>query len=307
MQYYIFILIALLLLSLQFTANKAYSSICGNTPKASMIFTTCSGFASAVIGLLYSFVSHEKITVTPYSLLMATLIGIFCCTYLTIGLKIMELGSLSVFTMFLMLGGMLIPYLFGVIYLKEPVSVARIIGVVILILSLIFPVIARRDSGKSGKLFFILCLSVFLLNGGIGIVTKLHQVSDVTKSGTASFSFISNIANGVISAIILLIMILKSKKSQPVENTTKAAEPNSKKLLTVVLILVAYAFCNGVSYILQLISAEHLPASVMYPIMTGGSVVLSAVAGRVFFGEKPDKTSLMGLLLSFAATFLFLF
>ena len=42
-------------------------------------------------------------------------------------------------------------------------------------------------------------------------------------------------------------------------------------------------------------------------MVTGGSVVLSAVAGRIFFGEKPDRITLAGLILSFAATFLFLF
>ena len=61
---------------------------------------------------------------------------------------------------------------------------------------------------------------------------------------------------------------------------------------------------HGVS---QLIGAANVPASVLYPLVTGGSVVLSAVAGLLFFKEKPDKISGIGLLLSFAATFLFLF
>ena len=42
-------------------------------------------------------------------------------------------------------------------------------------------------------------------------------------------------------------------------------------------------------------------------MITGGSMVLSALAGLICFGEKPDKISLIGLALSFAATFLFLF
>lgn len=215
MQYYIFILIALVLLSLQLAANKEYGILCGNSTKSSMIFSTCTGFASGIIPLVYAAISHEKITATPYSLFMAFLIGVFCCTYMTIGLKVMELGSLSVFTMFLMLGGMLLPYLFGVIWLKEPVSAARIIGVILLAASLVFPVMARKESGKSGALFIILCLSVFLLNGGIGIVSKLHQVSETyAKSGTASFSFLSNMANGTLSGILLIITLIKEKKKR---------------------------------------------------------------------------------------------
>ena len=38
-----------------------------------------------------------------------------------------------------------------------------------------------------------------------------------------------------------------------------------------------------------------------------GERVLSALAGLIFFREKPDKISLIGIILAFAATFLFLF
>ena len=61
------------------------------------------------------------------------------------------------------------------------------------------------------------------------------------------------------------------------------------------------------SYTLQLVSASKLQASVLYPMVSGGSVVLCAFAGRIFFGEKPDRITLFGLILSFAATFFFLF
>ena len=49
-----------------------------------------------------------------------------------------------------------------------------------------------------------------------------------------------------------------------------------------------------------------MPASVQYPMITGGTVILSAAVGRVFFGERQSKLSLAGTLLAFAATFLFL-
>lgn len=310
MQYYIFIFAALILLSLQFAANKEYGILRGNSTESSIMFTTYASFASTVIPLLYAVITHETITVTPYSLVMAILIGLFCCTYTAIGFKIMELGSLSVYTMFLMLGGMLLPYLFGIIWLKESISIARIIGVILLIISLVFPVAARRESGKSGALFLILCLSVFILNGGVGIVSKLHQVSEsFDKSGTASFSFLSNMANGILSGILMTVIHFKQKdkKSTAAADNTEAVQINKTKILPVVAVIAAYALCNGISYTLQLLSAGNVPASVMYPIMTGGSVVLTAVAGFIFFREKPDKISLIGLILSFAATFLFLF
>ena len=43
-----------------------------------------------------------------------------------------------------------------------------------------------------------------------------------------------------------------------------------------------------------------------YPFLTGGSVVLSAVCGKILFGEKLTRRAFIGVLIAFFATFLFL-
>ena len=134
--------------------------------------------------------------------------------------------------------------------------------------------------------------------------------------------------NGTISLVCLLVLRLKNSghtgtadhdaeppgaDGSPVSAEKAAAAHGPAKALihaapaAIFVLMLANALCNSVSYTLQLVSAVKLPASVMYPMLTGGTVVLSAVAGFVLFREKPDRISLMGLLLSFAATFLFLF
>ena len=49
MRYYFFILAAVALLALQFSTNKAYGLRRGDGAKASLIFGTACGFASALI------------------------------------------------------------------------------------------------------------------------------------------------------------------------------------------------------------------------------------------------------------------
>lgn len=298
-------LAAVVLLALQFSTNKAYSLRCGSTARASLTFTTIAGLLSSVVSLIIALATGEGFRVTTYSLIMAALVAIFCCTYTFIGFKIMSLGNMSVYTMFLMLGGMLLPYFFGVFWLGEDVSAARIIGVLLLIFSMAFPVISKNKEGKSSVIFIVLCLAVFMLNGCVSISSKIHQINEVYDSvGSASFSCISNFINCIISACGLAVITSKNKKSDADREFSEKFSVNKK---AVALIVTANAACNGVSYMLQLVSAGKLDASVMYPMMTGGSVVLSAIAGFIFFREKPDKISLIGLVLSFAATFLFLF
>ena len=112
------------------------------------------------------------------------------------------------------------------------------------------------------------------------------------------FPVLTNLINGLLS-LIALFAVMAVKKEKPVLSG-KTGIPS------LVLIILGQAGSGGVSYFLQLIAAGHLPASVQYPILTGGSIVLTALAGRIFFREKQDGTALAGTFLAFAATFLFL-
>lgn len=309
MQYYIMILIAVVLLAVQFASNRAYSIRQGSSAKASLTFTTLVGFTCAVVMFLIAVISGEGFVITPYSLGMGAIVAALCCSYTFIGFKIMALGSLSVYTMFLMLGGMMLPYLYGVFMLDEAVSVWRIIGFILLALSLVFPVVAREKAGKSSVIFIVLCLAVFCLNGCVSITSKVHQINEVyAKSGSASFSFITNSINAVMSAVGLAILNAREKKqSGQKDGSAAAAEKPKTSVGMIAVIVLINAVAGGVSYVLQLVSAAHVAASALYPMITGGSVVLSALAGLICFKEKPDRISLIGLILSFAATFLFLF
>ncbi len=330
MRYYLFIFAAVVLLALQFSTNKAYGQRRGDGARASLIFLTVTSYFSSVLTFLVTLFFEGGFRVTWFSLLMSGVMAALSCAYTVIGFKIMSIGDMSVFMMFLMLGGMLLPYLFGVFLLDEVVSVWRVIGVILLAVSMAFPVLARRKGGKTGVLFVVLCLTVFVLNGLASVVTKTHQVNlfDMDIVNPPSYACLGNFMNGTISLVCLLVLRLKNightgtadndaeppcADGSPVsaEKAAAAREP-AKALIhaapaAIFVLMLANAMCNSVSYTLQLVSAVKLPASVMYPMLTGGTVVLSAVAGFVLFREKPDRISLMGLLLSFAATFLFLF
>ncbi len=299
MQYYLMILMAVVLLALQFCANKLYQLRFGNAIPTSLLFTALNGLVTA---LLFFALNGFHLAISPYSAGMAAVIAILCCTYTLVGFKIMSLGSMSVYTMFLMLGGMLLPYLYGVLWLSEDVSVWRILGVVLLAVSMIFPAMSRQDDQKKTKvLFIVLCLLVFTLNGFVSITSKMHQISDRLTVDPMDFVILSNGINGLISTAALFGLCVGKKVSPLKEPLT------NQSLGRIVGCICLSAACSGTSYLLQLIGAANVPASVLYPLVTGGMVVLSAGAGMLFFKEFPDKKTAVGLILSFAATFLFLF
>lgn len=63
---------------------------------------------------------------------------------------------------------------------------------------------------------------------------------------------------------------------------------------------------DGLSYMLQLIGAESLPASVLYPFITGGSIILTSFAGVAVFKEKLTIRQWLAVAVCFVGTLLFL-
>ena len=67
-----------------------------------------------------------------------------------------------------------------------------------------------------------------------------------------------------------------------------------------------YQAAEGVFYGLQLMGAKALPATVLYPLVTGGSIVFSAFSGMIFLREKLSRRQITSIILCVAGTLLFL-
>ena len=63
---------------------------------------------------------------------------------------------------------------------------------------------------------------------------------------------------------------------------------------------------SGLGYLFQLIPAKTVPAVVLYPFVTGGSIVLSTILARIFFREKVSKPAFAGIVMAVIGTSLFL-
>ena len=336
---YLLVGAALVLLVLYFVANKFVQKKLGAGIESALTYTCSRGLLSALLMFTAYLVINRRLPeIRPYSLIMAALLATCVCAYMMLGFKIMALGSLSVFTVFLMLGGMIVPYLYGVIFLDEAINAPRIIGIVLMVVSMFFPLIGDLRSARAAApdtaevnapdpsktrrrvLFCVFCLLVFLLNGFVSVISKTHAagVLDYPASDSLTFVVLTSLGCGVISgAALIVVRLAKRGKSRAAGNNegnvdSAANADNANKsffatLRPVILFVVLAAIFDGCSFFFQQLGAAALPASVMYPLMTGGSIVLTALAGFLIFKEKPTRIALIGLAITFAATFLFLF
>ena len=282
------LILAAVLLAMNFALTKFYQKNGNNTNYEILIFNAITATFS---GLIFFGINGFKVDFKTFSVCMSALFTMLVFTYQIIGFKIMARGKIAIYTMFLMSGGMILPYLWGVFFLEEEISLLRSLGLIVILLSLL---VSNLDEMKLDFKLFIMCAAVFVLNGFVSIISKTHQINDNAVS-TNDFVIINNLFSALSGYLIAFSCrkTAESKKRQPIR-------------LKHIIIIFMVAATSGISSFLQLKGAQNIPASVLYPVITGGTVLFTAIAGRIFFKEKGSLKLNIGLVMCFVGTCMFL-
>lgn len=283
---YLLVLAATALLAFEFAFSKKYQSMEGTGIAAGLRFNMLTGLFTAVI---FFGISGFRVSISGFSLVVALGTALCGTAYNVLSFRILKAGGMALYSMFLMLGGMLLPYVYGVLFLDEALTPLRILGVAVIGAAV---VLSCRAKYRISGWVYLLCIVVFVLNGGVSILSKVHQI-DTRAVSTANFVMYGGIFRCLFSSVSLLCV-------------GKKAEKPASKPLNILAIAAGAAAISGISYLLQLTGAKSLPATVLYPMVTGGSIIFSALSGKIFFKEKLSVYQLVSIGLCFAGTLLFL-
>lgn len=291
MNAYILIIIADILLAAQFVFQKKYQKISGTSLKAGLIYNALIGLFSAIMFLC---INSFEIQITGFSFFMAVIFATAVMLYTFVGFKLMEKGSISIYTLFLMVGGMTVPYIWGVLFLNEDLTFIRTLGLLAIIVAIC---ISNSGTKKIDIKQIVMCIAVFLLNGIASVTAKIHQINPTSEIVTSpDFAFLVMVVKAVTCSVILLINRKKFASDRQEVSFVK----------TILPIVLFASVASGISYMLQLIGATQLPATVLYPMVTGGSVILTSLAGVIVFREKLSARQWAGVGICFVGTLFFL-
>ncbi len=286
---YAMLMFAAVLLAADFVISNLYQRKAGTSPAAGFRFSAIQGIFTVII---FFFINGCRFFFSPYSFLMSALMNTCVIAYTLLGFRIMRYGSMSLYTLFLMTGGMTLPYIFGLLFLDEPFSAIRTLA---LILILIGVVLSNFSGEKINRKQITLCVAVFFINGFVSIFSKLHQIESTYVCVSAT-EFV--MLGGIFKFIFAGSLYLLTKKNMEQKDSVPAK--------TILPFMAASALIGGISYLFQLIGAASLPASVLYPFVTGGGIVFSAIAGKLVFHDKLSAKMIASVLLCFIGTVLFL-
>lgn len=288
MIYHILLGVSAVLLAVDFSINKKYQSCEGAGLVPGLKYNAINGLFTAVV---FFAISGFHLDFSAFSIWMAFAQSFCCLFYSLIGFRILKNGNMALYSLFLMSGGMILPYLFGIAFLGEPLTAVRVVGLLLMLAAI---VISSEAKISTAKAVLPLCAAIFLLNGMVSIISKCHQI-DTTHHAVSSQQFV--ILTGLTKFLMSGMGLVLCKPKE--EKLTLPAKP-------MLGLIVGSAAIGGLSYMLQLVGAAHLPATVTYPLITGGSIVFSTLADVVFFKERTSKRQWLSVILCLVGTCFFL-
>ncbi len=277
--YYLMLTFAAFLFSSQFLFNQKFEEQCGSSFTSTMIFSMYSSAAGFFILLI---ISGFKLTFSWFSVFIATLYAAINILYNIASVKSFEYVNLSAYSVFAMLGGMLLPSVYAIFFLHEPVNLLKILCYFMIISALFFNIDFSHKGRR--KIYYI---AVFILNGAVGIISVIHQNNTMYAADSFSFLMISRI----ISTLICIPFIVKSNSA--FKNTPKKA---------IWYCVYFAAFCS-IGNLMVLIALKHLQASVQYPIVTGGVMIMSLMIS-LLRKEKISYKNVISTAIAFLSTVL---
>ena len=273
--YYGAIVISVLLFGVNFALNQQYQKRMGSGVFPAVFLSLLSSVAGVVA--LFP-LNGFRFEFTPFALYMALavtangLILTFC------SLKTLGKVNLSLYSLFMMLGGMALPSVVGVLFFGEGMSWAK--GICYLSILAALVVTVEKSDKKGGFLYFA---GVFVLNGMSGVLSKIYQSADYEKVSESGYALLGAVTMLVVSGILSLITF-RSYRS-----TFRASA---------IPFGLGSGGLNQVANLLLLIALSHVPASVQYPMITGGVMIVSTVIAA-FSKNKPTKKQWIAVGLSF--------
>lgn len=250
--YYLLVVIAVILFSLQFLFNQKFQQNRGESLKSALEFSL---YKSIVIVVIMLFIGKFNVQITLFSVIMAAVYAASGIAMTAFSLKAFAVANLSVYSVFSMLGGMLLPFVLGIGFYNEELTLFKALCCVLIVVS----VLLNIKKGKQDKKAVVYYMAVFILNGMAGVLSKIHQSSDLPHTDSTGFMLISSF----ITAVICAVWLLAAYKEIPLIK--------GKNLLYT----SGYGVFNGIGNLFLLVSLSHLPASVQYPLVTGGVMIFS--------------------------------
>ncbi len=275
------LLISIILgVSAQNIIKKPYTQKSGG--KGAFIFGTLSSFSAMLFFVVTSGGFTWESGLIPYALGFALSYG----TSTVFSVLATASGSLSL-TALIVSFSLMIPTFYGLIFLKDPISVGLIPGLLLLAISLVL-INKKSDSVKITRKWLIFVFLAFVGNGMCSTVQKMQQVA---FDGAYKNEFMIIALASVVIGLLTASLITERK------DIVRCAKCGWYFAL-------GCGIMNGIVNLFVMILSARMPVSLMFPLVSAGGIVITYLVSRFIYKEMLTKTQLVGFVLGTASVVL---
>ena len=189
---------------------------------------------------------------------------------------------------------LLVPAVYGIVFLGDPISPFMIVGFVLLVISLFLTNYVPKNSEpqalptekkkKSTTVLWLIFLIIsFIGNGMCSTIQKMEQIA-LGEQAQANLFMIIALA---INTIFMFVMALCTEKPKEVGEVCK-------KIWWIAAICGVF---NGLTNYLVLVLNGKLPPSVLFPVISAGGIVFIFLYAMIVYREKFKPMQIVGFIL----------
>jgi drug/metabolite transporter (DMT)-like permease len=173
---------------------------------------------------------------------------------------------------------LIIPTLYGLVFLRDPISIGLIPGIILLLISL-FLINVKNEKVNISLKWVIYITLAFIGNGMCTVVQKMEQIRFEGKYKN-EFMIVALITVAIFMTIMALIKERKSFKT------------NAK---LAVLPAAASGLLNGTVNLFVMILSGSMPASLMFPLISAGGIILTFFVSTFLYKERLSPMQIIGV------------
>ena len=208
------------------------------------------------------------------------------------GLVALSLGSMAIVSM-LASFSLIIPTLWGLVFLNEKISLFGISGLLLIALSILL-LNLKKGGGKISAECWIYSILTMVANGITSIVQKYHQAQNPGKY-RIEFMLISM----AFACLIFMLLWLKAVASEKSRSKVASKKRSIKETFTQLPLILGFlaGVCNCFANFSILFLANSENATVLFPILSATNAIGACLVGKLVFKERLTPLQLISICL----------
>ena len=283
---YLLMALSVMMASLNSIVLRKFKNRTFSTPGDSFFFNGALSIIWTAIMLVWFFAAGDT-SVSALAIIFGAVYGAILCLFMYFKNQSIATGPISL-TSLIGNCAFITATWFGVIYAQERVSVFQLIGMTLILISLILCINPKKSAEPLRLRWFLYCLAFFGAGSLIGIFQKVFGRSQAVSEVNGMM-----LSASIVSCVLFFAVGLITNKAH------RLARPTVKRDA---LIYILFSGITGCVYIrLNMSLSAIIPSALFFPVVNGGIVIITTLAGALIFREKLNKTQLLGILLGLVA------